>query len=525
MKKKLLLVLLIASPVTIRPEESSLGIYAARCAIKSFCYFTASVASTLTAAYIIHKNLVKPVLTPNPAAPQKEESAQISMTNTTFNQVAGAHEAKSDLEEIVGFLRNPEKYHAMGAKIPHGVLLTGAPGNGKTLLARAVAGEAHCPFIYVNGSEFIEMYVGIGAKRVRELFQIAHKNSPCIIFIDEIDSIGVKRNQGPDGGGLEHHQTLNQLLSEMDGFAKNDAPVILLAATNRPDVLDEALLRPGRFDRRVEVPYPDLMSRQEILELHAEKVTLDRSVDLAQVASGTPGFSGAELANLVNEAALIATKRNAKAVFVDDFEEARDRLILGRKSKTTILTEHDRESTAYHEAGHALVRLLIPEHTDPLYKVTIAPRGRTLGVTHSLPERERYSSTKEELLALITVCLAGRVAEEITFGEVATGAHNDFQKATAIARSMVCDYGMSEELGVVVYTTCSPKTATRIDQAVRKIIDQCYQEAHALLYNNLDKLELLARKLLEKETLYADEIYRLLGVTPRNGHRFAVPLA
>lgn len=438
-----------------------------------------------------------------------------------FTSVAGATEAKEELLDVVDFLKNPEKYTRLGAKITRGVLLVGEPGNGKTLLARAVAGEANCPFFSISGSDFIEVFVGVGASRVRDLFFQARKAAPCIVFIDEIDAVGRSRGSGMNGGGNdEREQTLNQLLTEMDGFETAKEPVIVLAATNRPDVLDKALLRPGRFDRRVEVPYPDLVSREKILEVHAQGVQIDPEVDLKKIARGTPGFSGADLANLVNEAAIIASKENQEKVTLKDFEEARDKVLLGKELKTIVLSEDERRMTAYHEAGHALVRLLIPEQTDPLHKVTIVPRGRTLGTTHSLPEREKYSSTKEEMLASIQSALGGRVAEQLVFGKLATGAYSDFRVATDIARNMVCRYGMSEDLGMIVYSqhgdyVYSQHTAEKIDTEVRRIVDECYAIAKKLLIDNRDMLNLLAETLLEKETMYASEIYTLLGITPR----------
>ncbi|HLD09254.1 MAG TPA: ATP-dependent zinc metalloprotease FtsH, partial [Methylophilaceae bacterium] len=351
--------------------------------------------------------------------------------------VAGADEAKEDLHDVVDFLKNPEKYRRLGAKIPRGVLLIGAPGNGKTLLAKAVAGEANCPFFSISGSDFIEVFVGVGAARVRDLFAQARKQAPCIIFIDEIDAVGRQRGSGLGGGHDEREQTLNQMLAEMDGFQTTGAPVIVLAATNRADVLDVALLRPGRFDRRVEVPYPDLKSREKILTVHVKGVKVSSDVDLAKIARGTPGFSGADLANLINEAAIIASKKNQPDVSVDDFEEARDKILLGKENKSMMQTDEDRKVTAYHESGHALVRLLIPEDSDPLHKVTIIPRGSTLGVTHSMPEREKYTRTRDEMLAHVMAALGGRAAEEIVFHKPTTGAYSDFKAATAIVRDMV----------------------------------------------------------------------------------------
>ena len=449
-----------------------------------------------------------------------------SSIKDTFDSVAGATEAKEELFDLVDYLRNPEKYKKVGAKMPRGALLVGAPGNGKTLLARAVAGEANCPFFSISGSDFIEVFVGIGASRVRDLFQRAREESPCIVFIDEIDAVGRHRGSGLGGGHDEREQTLNQLLTEMDGFQTSDTSVVVLAATNRPDVLDSALLRPGRFDRRIEVPFPDLKSREKILQVHASGVRLDQKVNLAKIARGTPGFSGADLANLINEAAIIASKKDQLILTIEDFEEARDKILLGKELKSIMLTEEDKRLTAFHESGHTLVRLMIPEHTDPLHKVTIIPRGRALGVTHSLPEREKYTTTKEEMLATIAAALGGRAAEELVFDKLTTGAYSDFKVATSVARDMVCKHGMSDTLGSIVYAqghqdyVYSQKTAEMIDKQLQKIIDQCYAQAMKILKNNRDKLDLLAEKLLEQETLYAGEIYTLLDIEPRVEHSF-----
>lgn len=443
-----------------------------------------------------------------------------------FSSVAGAAEAKEELQDVVDFLKNPEKYKRLGAKITRGVLLVGEPGNGKTLLARAVAGEANCPFFSISGSDFIEVFVGVGAARVRDLFAQARKHAPSIIFIDEIDAVGRHRGSGLGGGHDEREQTLNQLLTEMDGFETSKDPVIVLAASNRPDVLDKALLRPGRFDRRVEVPYPDLLSREQILMVHAKGVQMDPEVDLKKIARGTPGFSGADLANLINEAAIIASKSNSDTITIKDFEEARDKILLGKEVKTIVLSEDERKMTAFHEAGHALIRLLMPEATDPLHKMTIIPRGRALGVTHFLPEREKYSRDKDEMIASIKAALGGRVAEELVFNKLSTGAYSDFQAATAIARDMVCRYGMSDKLGPVIYSQregefiYSQHTAETIDAEVRAIIDACYKDAKELLTTNRDKLDKLSFALLEKETMFASEIYELLGIKSREDHKF-----
>lgn len=448
-----------------------------------------------------------------------------STIKETFDSVAGIPEAKEELRDVVDFLRNPEKYKRLGAKITRGVLLVGEPGNGKTLLAKAVAGEANCPFFSISGSDFIEVFVGVGAARVRDLFAQARKHAPSIIFIDEIDAVGRHRGSGLGGGHDEREQTLNQLLTEMDGFQTTGGAVIVIAATNRPDVLDKALLRPGRFDRQVEVPYPDLASRDQILRLHAQSVKIDPTVDLSKIARGTPGFSGADLANLINEAAIIASKSSQDTVTIKDFEEARDKILLGKERKSVVLSEEDRTVTAFHEAGHALVRLLSPEYTDPLHKVTIIPRGSALGLTHFLPEKEKFLSSKNEMLASIDAALGGRAAEELVFGKITTGAYSDFKVATDIARKMVCNYGMSD-LGPVVYGQSSTDfaysqaTAEKIDQEVQKMLVQHYARALGLLQQNRDKLDTLANALLEKETLFASDIYTLLGIEARADHKF-----
>lgn len=443
-----------------------------------------------------------------------------------FSSVAGAHEAKEELKDIVDFLKDPAKYRRLGAQITKGALLVGEPGTGKTLLARAVAGEANCPFFSVSGSDFIEVFVGVGASRVRDLFAQAKKNAPCIVFIDEIDAIGRQRGVAAGGGNEEREQTLNQLLTEMDGFESSKEPVIVLAATNRPDVLDKALLRPGRFDRRVEVPVPDLISREEILRVHLKKVKSVADLDVRKIARGTPGFTGADLANLVNEATIIASKKNLVEVSMYEFEEARDKILLGKESKTMILTDHDKKITAYHESGHVLARLLMPKDTDPLHKVTIIPRGQSLGVTHFMPEREKYNRTKEEMLATIAAALGGRAAEELVFNELSTGAYSDFKAATETARSMVCYYGMTEALGKRVYLDSydtkggySQKTFEKIDNEITRILDEQYARVMQLLKDNRDKLDKLSLALLDKETMYASEIYELLGIEPREDMR------
>lgn len=450
-----------------------------------------------------------------------------SQIKVNFNSVAGAVEAKEELSDVVDFLRNPDKFKRLGAKLTRGILLVGEPGNGKTLLAKAVAGEASCPFFSVSGSDFIEVFVGVGAARVRDLFAQARRHAPSIIFIDEIDAVGRQRGAGLGGGHDEREQTLNQLLIEMDGFESGSSAVVVMAATNRPDVLDKALLRAGRIDRRVHVPYPDIKSREEILKVHAEHVPVDDKVNLAKIARGTPGFTGADLANLINEAAISASKLNRSVVMVEDFEEARDKIILGKEMKTMVLTDEEREVTAYHEAGHALVTLLTPKETDPLHKVTIMPRAKALGVTWSLPERDKHTISKDEMTARIMVALGGRAAEELVFSRLESGAHSDFATATQVARAMVCSYGMSEKLGPLVYeqnslgeNTYSEETARTIDEEMRAILDRCYKHVYKLLSDNREQLDKLARALIDKETMYAGEIYELLGITSREEHLF-----
>lgn len=446
-----------------------------------------------------------------------------SSIKENFNSVAGAQEAKEELKDIVNFLKDPKKYSNLGAKIPRGVLLVGEPGNGKTLLAKAVAGEANCPFFSISGSDFIEVFVGVGASRVRDLFAQARKHSPSIIFIDEIDAVGRHRGSGLGGGHDEREQTLNQLLTEMDGFQTGEGAVIVIAATNRPDVLDKALLRPGRFDRRVLVPYPDINSREQILKVHAKGVKIDPVVDLHKIARATPGFSGADLANLINEAALHASKNNQAMVTVEDFEEARDKVMVGKTNKSIVMTKEDLKMTAYHEAGHALLYVLLPENM-PLHKVTIIPRGSALGITWGIPERDKLTETKEECLSIIKMALGGRLAELLIFGKLTSGAHNDYQQATQIARKMVCAYGMSENLGPVSYAiegyNVSQRTAELIDEEIRRILKECETDARRLLEENIDKLHQLAQALLERETIPAEEVYELLGIEPRAVHSF-----
>ncbi len=444
-----------------------------------------------------------------------------SQIKVKFSDVAGAQEAKEELQDVIDFLKNPEKYNKLGAQLTRGVLLSGDPGNGKTLLAKAVAGEANCPFFSASGSEFVEMYVGVGAARVRDLFAQARKHAPCILFIDEIDAIGSRRRDASGGGDSEHNQTLNQLLTEMDGFDSSKASVIVLAATNMPDVLDKALMRPGRFDRSINVPYPDLASREAILRVHAQKAQVDDTVSFQKLARATPGFSGAELANLVNEAVTLAARQGKEKAEIEDFEEARDKIIMGKPNKSLLMTPHEIKMTAYHEAGHTIALLMQPEDTDPLYKVTIVPRGRALGVMHYLPERDKVSQSKRELIARMIVALAGRAAEELIFGDVSTGAESDFQNATSIAYNMVCRFGMSDAVGTVYYANShqlSAETEKLIDQEVRILLNTCYKKALTILTENRDKLDTLAQALLEKELLDAQEVYELLQISPRATH-------
>lgn len=445
----------------------------------------------------------------------------------TFKDVAGVDEAKEELREIIDFLKDPQKFQKLGGRIPKGVLLMGPPGTGKTLLARAVAGEAGVPFFSISGSEFVEMFVGVGASRVRDLFEQAKKHAPCVVFIDEIDAVGRHRGAGLGGGHDEREQTLNQLLVEMDGFESNDG-VILIAATNRPDVLDPALLRPGRFDRRIIVNRPDLKGREEILRVHTRKVQLGEDVDLKVIARGTPGFTGADLANLVNEAALIAARFNRKAVTMLDFEEAKDKVLMGSERRSVMLSEQEKRNTAYHEAGHTVVALKVP-HADPIHKVTIIPRGLALGVTQQLPESDRHMHTREYLESQIAIMMGGRVAEEIFLGSMTTGASNDLERATEIAREMVCRFGMSQ-LGpltfgssdeaiflgkeLVRHQNYSEDTAIKIDQEVKRIVMEQYQRARRIIEDNRDGVERLVQALLEKETLDAQEIERLVSGLP-----------
>jgi cell division protease FtsH len=449
----------------------------------------------------------------------------------TFADVAGVDEAKDEVQELVEFLRDPGKFQRLGGRIPRGVLMVGSPGTGKTLLAKAIAGEAKVPFFTISGSDFVEMFVGVGASRVRDMFEQAKKHAPCIIFIDEIDAVGRHRGAGLGGGHDEREQTLNQLLVEMDGFEGNEG-IIVIAATNRPDVLDPALLRPGRFDRQVVVPLPDLRGREQILKVHMRKVPLGDEVDPSKIARGTPGFSGADLANLVNEAALFAARENAKTVRMEHFERAKDKILMGSERKSMVMSEDEKKLTAYHEAGHAIVGRLVPDH-DPVYKVSIIPRGRALGVTMYLPENDRYSHSKQFLESRLCSLYGGRVAEELIFGTemVTTGASNDIHRATQLARNMVTKYGLSAELGPMAYAEeeeevflgrsmtqtkhVSEATALRIDAEVRRLIDSAYARATEVIQANLDKMHIMAEALLQWETIDAEQIDAIMeGRTP-----------
>ena len=453
-----------------------------------------------------------------------------STNSITFADVAGCDEAKEDVQELVDFLRDPSKFQKLGGRIPRGVLMVGSPGTGKTLLAKAIAGEAKVPFFSISGSDFVEMFVGVGAARVRDMFENAKKHAPCIIFIDEIDAVGRQRGAGLGGGNDEREQTLNQMLVEMDGFESGQG-VIVIAATNRPDVLDPALLRPGRFDRQVVVPLPDIRGREQILKVHMRKVPLSQNVDAHVLARGCPGFSGADLANLVNEAALFAARRNGRTVDMSDFEKAKDKIIMGAERRSIVMPEEERRNTAYHESGHAIVARMLPK-TDPVHKVTIIPRGRALGVTMQLPEGDRYSMDKERLLCTIAVLFGGRIAEELFMNQMTTGASNDFERATAIARDIVTRYGMTTELGTMVYaenegevflgrsvtktTHMSEATMQKVDAEIRKIIDGQYAVARQILEANRDKAEIMMRALLEWETIDADQIDDIIqGRPPR----------
>ncbi len=443
--------------------------------------------------------------------------------NTTFADVAGVDEAKEDVKELVDFLRDPTKFQRLGGHIPKGVLMVGPPGTGKTLLAKAIAGEAKVPFFSISGSDFVEMFVGVGASRVRDMFEQAKKAAPCIIFIDEIDAVGRHRGGGWGGGHDEREQTLNQMLVEMDGFEGNEG-VIVIAATNRPDVLDKALLRPGRFDRQVFVGLPDIRGREQVLKVHVRKVPLDERVDLSVIARGTPGFSGADLANLVNEAALFAARGNRRMVTMEEFEKARDKILMGAERRSLVMSEEEKAHTAYHEAGHAIVGRLMPEH-DPVHKVTIIPRGRALGVTQFLPEEDKYSLSRRQLLSQICTLFGGRIAEELILGPdgVTTGASNDIERATQLARNMVTRWGLSESLGPILYgedesqmpgagnQQYSAATSQKIDGEVRAIIDECYRKATEILNDNIDILHAMKDALMEYETLDSDQVDDLMA--------------
>ena len=460
----------------------------------------------------------------------KSRARMLDDTNNsvTFADVAGCDEAKEEVKELVDFLKDPQKFQKLGGRIPRGVLMVGPPGTGKTLLAKSIAGEAKVPFFSISGSDFVEMFVGVGAARVRDMFEQAKKNAPCIIFIDEIDAVGRHRGAGLGGGNDEREQTLNQMLVEMDGFETN-LGVIVVAATNRPDILDPALLRPGRFDRQVYVTLPDVRGREQILNVHMRKIPIGQDIRADILARGTPGFSGADLANLVNEAALFAARRNGRVVEMVDFEKAKDKIMMGPERKSMIMPEEERRNTAYHEAGHALVARLLPK-TDPVHKVTIIPRGRALGVTMQLPEGDRYSLDKERMLSTISVLFGGRIAEEVFMHQMTTGASNDFERATQIARDMVTRYGMTDALGPMVYadnegevflgrsvtktTNMSEQTMQKVDSEIRRIIDNQYALARRLIEESQDKMHVMAQALLEWETIDADQIEDIMNGRP-----------
>ena len=446
----------------------------------------------------------------------------------TFKDVAGVDEAKEELQEIIEFLKEPQKFQKLGGRIPKGVLLMGPPGTGKTLMARAIAGEANVPFFSISGSDFVEMFVGVGASRVRDLFEQGKKNAPCIVFIDEIDAVGRHRGAGLGGGHDEREQTLNQLLVEMDGFEANDG-VILVAATNRPDVLDPALLRPGRFDRRVVVTRPDVRGREGILRVHTRKIPIADNVDISVLARATPGFSGADLANLVNEAALLAARHDQKFVTMEDFESSKDKVLMGAERRSMIITDEEKKITAFHEAGHALMAALLP-HTDPLHKVTIIPRGMALGLTQQLPTEEKHNLSREQIEDRIAVCMGGRIAEELTFDQLTTGAQNDLEQATELARKMVCEWGMSEAMGPLTYGKAeeaiflgkefsrhqefSEDTSRQIDDEVKRIVQKQYDRAHAVLTEKQGRLGEVAMALLEHEALDGEQIGQILAGEP-----------
>lgn len=443
----------------------------------------------------------------------------------TFADVAGCDEAKEEVQEIVEYLRAPQRYQSLGGRVPRGILMCGSPGTGKTLLAKAIAGEAQVPFFSISGSDFLEMFVGVGAARVRDMFEQARKNAPCIIFIDEIDAVGRQRGAGLGGGNDEREQTLNQLLVEMDGFESNTT-VIVIAATNRPDVLDPALMRPGRFDRQVVVSLPDIRGREQILKVHAAKIPLDKSVDLPLLARGTPGFSGADLANLVNEAALFAGRRNKSKVDMGDFEDAKDKIYMGPERRSMVMHEDEKRATAYHESGHAVIAEVL-DFTDPVHKVTIMPRGRALGLTWQLPERDRISMYQDQMLNQISILFGGRIAEQLFIGRISTGASNDFERATQLARDMVTRYGMSAKMGPVVYgenesevflgrsvtqsQNISEKTMQEVDAEVRRILDEQYEIAYKILDENRDKMHTMAKALIEWETIDRDQVLEIMA--------------
>jgi len=448
----------------------------------------------------------------------------------TFKDVAGIDEAKEELQEVIEFLKDPKKFQKLGGKIPKGVLLMGPPGTGKTLLARAIAGEADVPFFTISGSDFVEMFVGVGASRVRDLFDQGKKHAPCIIFIDEIDAVGRHRGAGLGGGHDEREQTLNQLLVEMDGFESHES-VILIAATNRPDVLDPALMRPGRFDRQVVVPNPDIKGREGILKVHTRKIPMAEDVDIMTLARGTPGFSGADLANMVNEGALLAARKNKDKVDMSDLESAKDKVMMGAERRSMVMTDEEKRNTAYHEAGHALVARLVPG-ADPVHKVTIIPRGRALGVTQQIPESDKYTYSKENMLARITVLLGGRASEELIFDQMTTGAGNDIERSTELARKMICEWGMSDKLGPVTFgkkeeqiflgreisqhRDYSEATAVEIDSEVRRVVNECHDEARRLLQENIETLKRIAETLLDIEVLNAEQLDEIIdGKSPK----------
>jgi cell division protease FtsH len=454
----------------------------------------------------------------------KSKARQLDQTTnkTTFADVAGCDEAKEEVHELVDFLKDPSKFHKLGGRIPRGVLMVGPPGTGKTLLARAIAGEAKVPFFTISGSDFVEMFVGVGAARVRDMFEQAKKNSPCIIFIDEIDAVGRHRGAGMGGGNDEREQTLNQLLVELDGFEANSG-VIVIAATNRADVLDKALLRPGRFDRQVAVSLPDIKGREEILHVHMRKIPMDSDVKADILARGTPGFSGADLANLVNEAALFAARRNKRSVDMEDFEQAKDKIYMGPERKSMVMREEERRNTAYHESGHALVAKLLP-NADPVHKVTIMPRGWALGLTWQLPEFDRFSNFKDKMLEEIAILFGGRIAEEVFMKQMSTGAANDFERATKLARDMVTKYGMSDKLGTMVYAdsendtfmsmsskSISEATQQKVDAEIKRILDEQYAVARKLIEKNKKKIEAMAKALLDFETIDSDQINDIMA--------------